>query len=339
MKLLRSARWLLLALVFTLVPVASHAGVFISVGIAPPVLMTYDQPPCPEPNLIWTPGYWAYGDDGYYWVPGAWVPAPYSGALWTPGYWGWDNGMYNFHDGYWGLHVGYYGGVNYGFGYGGIGFAGGEWRGGVFAYNTAIMHVDRRFIHSTYEDRGAVDRGFVARGSHVAFSGGPGGIRYQPSAQERMAEHEQHVGGTSFQTQHESAARSDRSSYMKSNGGRPAAERPMGGDRNAASPAMRNQSMPAQRNGNMSSPRNDNRTAPQNYSPGAPSNGNMTAPRNQNMAAPRNENMTMPHNGNMPAPRNENMTAPRNDNRAAPKNDAKPAPQSHSQPKEEHEQK
>ena len=25
-----------------------------------------------KPGLIWTPGYWAYGDDGYYWVPGAW---------------------------------------------------------------------------------------------------------------------------------------------------------------------------------------------------------------------------------------------------------------------------
>ena len=31
--------------------------------------------------------------------------------------------------GYWGPHVGYYGGVNYGFGYMGVGFAGGAWRG------------------------------------------------------------------------------------------------------------------------------------------------------------------------------------------------------------------
>ncbi len=33
---------------------------------------------------------------------------------------------YVFHPGYWGQHVGYYGGVNYGFGYMGIGFVGGE---------------------------------------------------------------------------------------------------------------------------------------------------------------------------------------------------------------------
>ena len=78
---------------------------------------------------MWTPGYWAYGDDGYYWVPGAWVPAPYEGALWTPPYWGWSSGLYVFHGGYWGPHVGYYGGVNYGFGYMGIGFVGGMWRG------------------------------------------------------------------------------------------------------------------------------------------------------------------------------------------------------------------
>jgi len=93
---------------------------------------------------MWTPGYWAYDQEGgYYWVPGAWVPAPYGGALWTPPYWGWNNGQYGFHDGYWGQTVGYYGGVNYGFGFGGVGFAGGEWRGGSFAYNTAVTQVKR----------------------------------------------------------------------------------------------------------------------------------------------------------------------------------------------------
>jgi hypothetical protein len=106
----------------------------------------YEQPPCPEPNLMWTPGYWAYSnDDGdYFWVPGAWVAAPYEGALWTPNYWGWSGGHYRFHHGYWGRHVGYYGGVDYGGGYGGVGFAGGEWRGNSFAYNTAVMHVNHR---------------------------------------------------------------------------------------------------------------------------------------------------------------------------------------------------
>jgi hypothetical protein len=222
MRYLRSARWLLLALFVFALPLSSRAGVLISVGFAPPALPVYEQPPCPEPGLMWTPGYWAYGDEGYYWVPGTWVPAPHPGYLWTPGYWGWEGGQYRFHDGYWGPHVGYYGGVNYGFGYGGIGFAGGEWRGREFHYNTAVVHVDRRFIHNTFEDRGRVDRGFVARDSHIAFSGGPGGIRHDPGPQERFAEHDQHVGRTSFQNQHENTARSDRNSFANHNGGRPA---------------------------------------------------------------------------------------------------------------------
>lgn len=215
MSILRTARWLLLALAATLIPATSHAGVFISVGFAPPPLPVYVQPDCPQPGLVWTPGYWAYDYDqqSYYWVDGSWVEPPYPGALWTPGYWGWSDGVYVFHPGYWADQVGYYGGVDYGFGYDGIGYTGGEWRGGVFFYNIAITHVDRRYIHRTFEDRNRVDRGYFMRGSRVAFSGGPGGLRYQPSAQERMAEHERHVGATSFQQQHESAARGSHGSY------------------------------------------------------------------------------------------------------------------------------
>jgi hypothetical protein len=239
MHVLRSARWLLLALLVCLIPAAAHAGVLIQVGFAPPALPVYEQPLCPEPGLMWTPGYWAYGDDGYYWVPGAWVAAPYAGALWTPGYWGWEGGRYFFHGGYWGLHVGYYGGVNYGFGYGGIGFAGGMWRGGIFSYNTAVMHVGvgGGWGGRVFVDRGIVERGYVARDSHVAFAGGPGGIRHEPSPEERIAEHEQHRGPSDAQMHHAEAARADRTSYAKNNGGHPAhggVERPMGGGAHGA---------------------------------------------------------------------------------------------------------
>jgi hypothetical protein len=232
MKLFRSARWLLLALLLSAFSATSYAGVFISVGFAPPVLPVYEQPPCPQPGLMWMPGYWAYGDDGYYWVPGSWVPAPYEGALWTPGYWGWSDGLYVFHDGYWGPHVGYYGGVNYGFGYMGIGFVGGMWRGHDFLYNTEVMHVDNRFIHNTYRDRDIVNRYTVVNDRHVAFSGGPGGINHQASPEERMAARDQHIGRTPIQQQHELGARSDRSSYFSSNHGRPqnlAVSRPLSG--------------------------------------------------------------------------------------------------------------
>jgi hypothetical protein len=137
------------------------------------MLPVYEQPLCPEPNLMWMPGYWAYGDNDYYWVPGAWVEPPYEGALWTPDYWDWYGGRYRFHRGYWGRHVGYYGGVNYGYGYEGVGFSGGEWRGNQFAYNTAIMRVNENRIHTVYVDRTIVERNTVARDSHVAYSGGP----------------------------------------------------------------------------------------------------------------------------------------------------------------------
>jgi hypothetical protein len=85
MQIFRSARLLLLAMLVSLIPASASAGVFISVGFAPPAMPVYVQPPCPEDGLMWTPGYWHYGEEGYYWVPGAWVPAPAPGLLWTPG--------------------------------------------------------------------------------------------------------------------------------------------------------------------------------------------------------------------------------------------------------------
>lgn len=221
MRVLRSMRWLLLAALLSLIPASSYAGVFISVGFAPPVLPVYVQPPCPEPGLMWTPGYWAYGDDGYYWVPGAWVPSPYVGALWTPPYWGWEGGLYVFHGGYWGPHVGYYGGVNYGFGYMGIGFVGGEWRGHDFAYNTAIVNVNRTVIRNTYVNETVVHNTTIINNNHVSYNGGPGGIRHEASAQERTYMHESHTAPTSFQQQHIQAARVDHASYFKANNGRP----------------------------------------------------------------------------------------------------------------------
>jgi hypothetical protein len=267
MKIFRIARLMLLALIICVIPASSFAGVFISVGFAPPVLPVYEQPPCPDEGLMWTPGYWAYGPDGYYWVPGAWVPVPYEGALWTPPYWGWESGLYRFHPGYWGRHVGYYGGVNYGFGYMGVGFVGGMWRGHDFVYNTAVMHVDNRRIRNVYIDRTIVQHNTIYNDRRVAFSGGPGGIRHDPRPDERFAERDQHMDATQFQHSHESSAMSDRGSYYRSNGGRPsnpAMSRPNGN-------AMQNggggyQGRGDQGRGNYSQPQS--RPGPQQYDRG-----------------------------------------------------------------------
>ena len=82
----------------------------------------YDQPPIPAPGYYWTPGYWAWNNYDYYWVPGVWVEPPQPGLLWTPGYWAFVGGVYAFRPGYWGPHVGFYGGIDYGFGYNGAGY-------------------------------------------------------------------------------------------------------------------------------------------------------------------------------------------------------------------------
>jgi hypothetical protein len=198
----------------------AHAGVFISVGFAPPVLPVYEQPPLPAPGYHWTPGYWAYGDAGYYWVPGVWVHPPSVGVLWTPGYWGFGGGLYAWHVGYWGPHVGFYGGVNYGFGYGGVGFFGGEWRGGVFAYNHAVANFGGVHVTNVYEDRTIVERNTIVNVSHVSFNGGSG-ISARPSTMEMQAEQENHIQPTPNQMRHQDFAAQDRSQLASVNNGHP----------------------------------------------------------------------------------------------------------------------
>ncbi|HUJ31073.1 MAG TPA: YXWGXW repeat-containing protein [Candidatus Acidoferrum sp.] len=209
---------LIVALLGLPMTASAQISVGISVRVGPPPLPVYEQPICPGGGYIWTPGYWAYGDAGYYWVPGTWVLAPV-GMLWTPGYWGWGGGVYRWHAGYWGPHVGFYGGINYGYGYTGVGFVGGRWEHGVFAYNTAVMHVDTRVIHTTYVDRTVIREGGVAR---VSYNGGEGGVVAHPTAAEMSWEHERHIPATEVQVQHEHYSSTNHANFYSENHGRPA---------------------------------------------------------------------------------------------------------------------
>ncbi len=202
------------------IPVQSRAqvAVGISVRIGPPVLPVYVQPICPEPGYIWVPGYWAYGPDGYFWVPGTWVFPPEVGLLWTPGYWGWEDGFYVWYPGYWGPEVGFYGGINYGFGYTGVGFFGGYWRGGAYYYNRAVTNVDVTVVRNTYNTTVINNNTTINR---VSFNGGPGGITARPTSRETAAARQQHVSMTSEQTQHQQVAGSNRASLASVNHGRP----------------------------------------------------------------------------------------------------------------------
>ena len=195
---------------------SAQAAVIVSVNFAPPALPVYAQPICPGPGYLWTPGYWAYGPDGYYWVPGVWVQPPAVGLLWTPAWWGWEGGAYVYHAGYWGPHVGFYGGINYGFGYTGVGFFGGEWRGGAFFYNRAVANIDVVHVTNIYVRNVA-----VVNHSTVAFNGGRGGIQVRPTSFEMAAMHEQHFQPTGNQLSHESFAAQNRSQWANFNHGRP----------------------------------------------------------------------------------------------------------------------
>jgi hypothetical protein len=224
---LRSRICTLLAAVVIVAPMLAipaaqaQIGVALSINIAPPVLPVYEQPPLPAPGYMWTPGYWAYGEAGYYWVPGVWVQPPAVGLLWTPGYWGYEGGVYGWHAGYWGPHIGFYGGVNYGFGYGGVGFFGGEWRGGVFAYNSAVANFGTVHVTNVYENRVIVEQNTIVNVNHVSFNGGVG-IQARPTAFEMQAAGERHFEATTEQVQHVSFAAQDRAQLASVNGGRPA---------------------------------------------------------------------------------------------------------------------
>ncbi len=189
---------------------------------APPELPEYDQPPAPGPGYLWTPGYWAWGPGGYYWVPGAWVEAPYYGALWTPPYWGWGGGYYRFHPGYWGRHVGYYGGINYGFGYIGIGYFGGYWSGNSFYYNRAVTRVGGG-IRTVYERPVVYNnvRYGVQPVNRVSYNGGRGGINVQPRPAEIAAMHERHDAPMTVQRQARVEASQNRAQTYAVNHGRP----------------------------------------------------------------------------------------------------------------------
>jgi WXXGXW repeat (2 copies) len=215
MRLIRSLSFAVLA---TVAAASASLAQIVSIVVAPPALPVYEQPPIPAAGYMWTPGYWAYGDDGYYWVPGTWVEPPTVGLLWTPGYWGWDNGVYAWNAGYWGPHVGYYGGINYGYGYVGSGYAGGVWRGGVFSYNRTVNNFGGVRISNTY-NKTVINSTSITR---VSFNGGTGGTTVRPTPQQLALAKEQHTPATALQTQHQQTASANRDLHASVNHGSPA---------------------------------------------------------------------------------------------------------------------
>lgn len=213
---------------------------------APPPLPEYDQPPIPAPGYIWTPGYWYWNNVEYYWVPGTWVEPPQPGLLWTPGYWAFTAGVYLFHRGYWGPHVGFYGGVPYGFGYTGSGFEGGYWNNGRYFYNRSVTNIGSVHVTDVYNKTVIVNTGL----GRASYNGGAHGIIARPTAAEEAIAREQHIPPTRLQVENTRAASKNEALFATTNHGKPpiaATARP--GDFKGAGV------MPAMKGGRLTSPR------------------------------------------------------------------------------------
>src|SRR5882762_10425694 len=263
MRIARLICSLLLAVGSLAIPAQSRAqvAVGISVQFGPPALPVYEQPLCPGDGYIWTPGYWAWDpeDEDYYWVPGTWVEAPEVGFLWTPGYWGWERGAFFFHEGYWGPHVGWYGGISYGFGYFGHGYEGGRWDHDRFYYNRSVTNVNITEVHNVYNTT-IINR----NETRVSYNGGDGGIRERPSREEESFSRERHIAPVSVQNQHTQEAHGNRELRASVNQGRPpiaATQRPGAFRGSAVVPAREaggRYEPPANRRGNNNAARPDN---------------------------------------------------------------------------------
>ncbi len=209
---------ILLAFLALAIPATLFGQIRLSISIGPPALPVYEQPICPGDGYLWTPGYWAYDDSvsDYYWVDGEWVMAPEEGFLWTPGYWAWGDGGYRFNEGYWGSEVGFYGGINYGFGYSGDGYEGGRWDHGHFFYNRSDNNVD------VARNRNVYDSHFSSHNeSRVSFNGGNGGIEARATSEQEAAGRQRHVPPVALQTEHEQTARANPEYRASVNHGKP----------------------------------------------------------------------------------------------------------------------
>jgi len=171
------------------------------------------------------------------------------GALWTPGYWGFYSSRYWFHPGHWGLHIGYYGGINYGFGYIGTGYEGGYWNSGHFTYNRVYTQVNERKVRNVYSynagNRGMNNQGSFNRGNNnnarPSFRGGQGGVQARPQASDAAAWREPTAPRMNTQVQHAQKFQSNPGQLANTNHGRPAQtaiSKPIPADRSVKAPTQ-----------------------------------------------------------------------------------------------------
>jgi hypothetical protein len=142
--------------------------------------------------------------------------APYIGALWTPPYWDYEQVHYRWHRGYWSQHIGFYGGIDYGYGYVGRGFYGGYWNHDSFAYNRAVTNVNVTVVHNVYNH--TVIQNTVNR---ISYNGGNGGINLRPIPSELAVLRERPMPAVTAQVEHVRQAAENRAQFASVNHGRP----------------------------------------------------------------------------------------------------------------------
>jgi hypothetical protein len=107
--------------------------------------------------------------------------------------------------------------VNYGFGYGGVGYEGGYWRDGAFFYNRTVNNVGGVAITNVYNKTVIVNNT-----SNVSFNGGAGGLAAKPTPQQVAFAKERHIPPTQEQTRHVQTAAKDPALSLSKNQGHPA---------------------------------------------------------------------------------------------------------------------
>ncbi len=155
-------------------------------------------------------------------------------------------------------YMGYYGGINYGYGYFGRGYEGGYWRGGRFQYNANVnvVHITNVNVY-----RHPIN---VSRGPRVSYNG-PGGVRQRPAPAEIAAMRGTRVAPMNTQVQLQRSASQDKGQFANVNRGRPAAAvapRPVQSDPHppkALPPARIQQPRPSPQQGQQQRPGEVNR--------------------------------------------------------------------------------
>jgi hypothetical protein len=142
-----------------------------------------------------------------------------------------------FYPGHWGQHIGFYGGINYGFGYIGLGYEGGYWRSGHFFYNRVYNNVNVRVVHNVYRYDAGNRVSNLPRGNgypRASYRGGTGGVQARPQPSEGAAWREPTAPRMSSQEQH-AQNYAVRGQYASENHGKPAqpsVNKPLPADRN-----------------------------------------------------------------------------------------------------------